>query len=60
MMKIFYFDTESQALKIRKEFYNTGFWGSDLTIQYNGNINKYMLIVNNIEDSYRSDFEFDK
>lgn len=60
MMKVFYFDTENQALKIRKELYNTGFWGSDLTIQYNGNINKYMLIVNNIEDSYRSDFEFDK
>lgn len=59
-MKIFYFDTEKQAMEIRKELFNTGFWGSDLTIQYNGHINKYMLIVNNIEDSYRSDFEFDK
>ena len=59
MLKILYLDTKKEAEKARKELFNTGFWGSDLTIQYNGNINKYMLIVNNIEDSYRTDFEYD-
>ena len=56
MMKVLYLDTKSEAEKAWRELYNTGFCGCDLTIQYNGNINKYMLIVSNIEESYRPDF----
>ena len=58
-MKVLYLNTKDEAEKAWRELYSTGFCGCDLTIQYNGNVKKYMLIVNNIENSYRSDFVFE-
>lgn len=58
-MKIINFDTKKEAEKAWRELYNTGFYGCDLTIQYNGNIKKYQLIITDLENSYRTDFEFD-
>lgn len=58
-MRIVNFDSKAQAIKARNELCGTGFYGSDLTIQYNGNIGKYQLIICDEEDSYRPDFKFD-
>ena len=58
-MKIINFNTKNEAEKAWRELYNTGFCGCDLTIQYNGNIKKYQLIITDLENSYRTDFEFD-
>ena len=59
-MRIVNLDTKAEAIKARNELYGTGFYGSDLTIQYNGNIGKYQLIIQDEDDSYRPDFKFDK
>ncbi len=59
-MRIVNFDTEAEAIKAWNELYGTGFYGSDLTIQYNGNIGKHQLVIQHEDDSYRPDFEFDK
>ena len=59
-MRIIDFDTKAKAIKAWNELYNTGFYGCDLTIQYNGNIKKHQLIIVDEDDSYRPDFDFDK
>lgn len=59
-MRIVNFDTEAEAIKAWNELYGTGFYGSDLTIQYNGSIGKHQLVIQHEDDSYRPDFEFDK
>jgi hypothetical protein len=58
-MRIINFETRKEAETASSELFGTGFWGSHLTIQYNGNINRYMLIVQDEDDSYRDDFLFD-
>jgi len=58
-MRIVNFNTKTEAVKARNELYETGFYGDDLTIQYNGNIRKYQLIIQDEDESYRPNFEFE-
>jgi hypothetical protein len=58
-MKVINFETKKEAEQAWRELYNTGFCGSDLTIQYNGSIGKHQLVISHEEDSYRSDFKFE-